>query len=103
MQTRFQLYTNPLVSGYAHAGVMHFDGNGNLGASFSTSINGVTFTGTFRGTYSVNADGTGTIVVNLPWLNLQGHGSFVLTDNADASYFMSTDPGYSVTGSTRKQ
>lgn len=87
----------------ASSGRMHFDGRGNMGAEYTTVVNGVTFTGSFTGTYTVNPDGTGSIVVFLPWLNTHAHGNFVLVDDANGSYFTSTDPGYSVTGSTRKQ
>lgn len=87
----------------ASSGRMYFDGRGNMGADFTTIVNGVTFTGSFTGTYAVNPDGTGSIVVNLPWLATVAHANFVLVDDANGSFFTSTDPGYSVTGSTRKQ
>lgn len=86
----------------ASSGRIEFDGDGNVTADYTTSVGGTTFTGFFAGTYSVNADGTGAIVVNLPWLNTQGHGNFVLVDKGDGTFFTSTDPGYSVTGSTRR-
>ena len=86
----------------ASSGRIDFDGQGNAHADYSTSVGGITFTGTFEGTYSVNNNGTGSIVVNLPWLSTQGHGKFVIVDDGKGTYFMSVDAGYSVTGSTKR-
>lgn len=90
------------LGGIASSGVIRFDGFGGVRADYTTSVGGVTFTGSFLGTYDVNPDGTGSIVVNLPWLNTQGHGNFVLVDHGEGTFFTSTDRGYSVTGSTRR-
>ncbi len=92
------LSTGPVAS----SGPIHFDGNGNLAANYTTSINGTTFTGSFTGTYTVNPDGTGAVVLTLALLGLQAHGNFVLVDHGDGTFFTSTDAGFSVTGSTRK-
>ncbi len=86
----------------ASSGLIRFDGHGNARADYTTSVGGTTFTGTFLGTYTVNPEGTGSLVVYLPWLNLQAHGNFVLVDHGDGTFFSSTDAGYSVTGSTRR-
>ena len=93
--------SHKVLGAIASTGRIDFDGQGGCHARFSTSVNGTTFTGTFDGTYSVNPDGTGSIVIQLPWLSMQGHGSFVLIDEGKGTYFMSVDAGYSVTGSTR--
>ncbi len=90
------------LGGIASSGIIRFDGFGGVRADYTTSVGGVTFTGSFLGTYDVNPDGTGSIVVNLPWLNTQGHGNFVLVDRGEGTFFTSTDRGYSVTGSTRR-
>lgn len=90
------------LGGIASSGIIRFDGLGGVRADYTTSVGGVTFTGTFLGTYNVNPDGTGSIVVNLPWLNTNGHGNFVLVDRGEGTFFTSTDRGYSVTGSTRR-
>ncbi len=86
----------------ASSGVIRFDGFGGATADFATSVGGTTFTGTFRANYRVDANGAGSIVIHLPWLNLQGHGNFVLVDRGEGTFFTSTDAGYSVTGSTRR-
>lgn len=94
--------THATLGGIASSGIIRFDGFGGVQADYTTSVGGVTFTGSFLGTYDVNPDGTGSIVVNLPWLSTQGHGNFVLVDHGEGTFFTSTDRGYSVTGSTRR-
>ena len=86
----------------AGSGRINFDGEGNVSAVFTTSVDGTAFTGTYRGIYSVAADGTGSIVLDLPWLGLQATGDFVIVDRGQGTYFTSTDLGYSVTGSTQQ-
>jgi hypothetical protein len=86
----------------ASSGRIDFDGRGNARADFTTSIGGRAFTGSFFATYQVNANGTGSILIHLPWLNTQGHGNFVIVDHGERTYFTSTDAGYSVTGSTQR-
>lgn len=86
----------------ASSGRIDFDGFGNLLADYTTSVGGVAFTGTFTGTYTVNANGTGSVTLNLPQPGAQAHGNFVLVDNADETFFTSTDVGYSVVGRTRR-
>jgi hypothetical protein len=86
----------------ASSGRIDFDGRGNCTADFTTSVGGRAFTGSFRGSYLVNPNGTGTILVDLPWLNTQGHGNFVIVDHGDGTFFTSVDSGYSVTGRTQR-
>ncbi len=93
--------TTATMSPVASSGTIRFDGHGHVDAAFTTSVNGMTFTGTFTGTYTVNSNGTGSIVIDLPFLGLQSHGDFVILDRGKGTYFTSTEPGYSVTGSTR--
>ncbi len=90
------------VGAVASSGRIEFDGAGGLSASFTTAVNGNVFNGRFTGTYQVRGDGTGSILVNLPWLATQAHGSFVILDGGAGTYFTSTDAGYSVTGTTRQ-
>ena len=90
------------VGAIASSGAIDFDGHGHLAARYTTSINGIAFTGNFIGTYTVNPDGTGAVVLTLALLGLQANGNFVLVDHGDATFFTSTDAGFSVTGSTRK-
>ena len=92
----------PGVGPVASSGRIEFDGNGGLAATFTTSVAGKTFTGSFTGSYTVQPDGTGTVLVDLPWLSTQARGDFVIVDHGDATFFTATDAGYSVTGSTRE-
>lgn len=90
------------VGHVASSGRIEFDGAGGLSASFTTAVNGHVFNGRFTGSYLVRGDGTGSIRIELPWLGLQAHGTFVIVDGGAGTYFTSTDAGYSVTGETRR-
>src|SRR5262249_18709273 len=86
----------------ASAGPIQFDGRGHLSADYNVTINGIFFQGSFTGTYTVNANGTGTVTLNLPKLGIQSHGSFVIVNDGDETFFTSTDPGQTITGVTEK-
>lgn len=86
----------------ASSGRIDFDGFGHVAASFTTSVGGVPFTGTFTGTYQVEPDGTGSVRVDLPWLGTSATGDFVVVDHGGGAYFTSTDRGYSVAGRTTR-
>lgn len=62
-------------------GLMTFDGAGGVTASFTSMRNGVLSTGTATGTYSINANGTGT--VNLTGQN--GTLQFAIVLNSTAA------------------
>jgi hypothetical protein len=86
----------------ASAGPIVFDGRGHLSADYNVTIDGTLFQGSFTGTYTVNANGTGTVTLNLPRLGIQSHGSFVIVNDGNETFFTSTDPGQTVTGVTKK-
>ncbi len=90
------------VGAVASSGRIEFDGAGGLSASFTTAVDGNVFNGRFTGSYLVRGDGTGSVLIELPWLLTQAHGTFVILDNGAGTYFTSTDAGYSVTGTTRQ-
>jgi hypothetical protein len=50
---------------FAEAGIMRFDGSGNLSGHSTVNLGGVTFPASFTGSYSVKSDCTGTVTVNL--------------------------------------
>jgi len=87
----------------ASSGPIFFDGNGNLSASYSTAVNGITFRGSFVGTYTMNTNGSGSVTLTLPLLGLQAHGDFVLIDDGKGTFFSCTDAGFSISGSTRRR
>ena len=72
------------VGPVASSGRIEFDGSDGLFASFTTSVNGHVFTGRFTGSYLVRADGTGSVLIQLPWLGAQARGNFVIQDKAAA-------------------
>jgi hypothetical protein len=89
-------------SAIAAVGPITFDGEGNLAATYSVSLGGQTFQGAFTGTYTVNADCTGTVTLLLPMLGLTSNGSFVIVDNGKETFFTGTDSGVTVSGATKR-
>src|SRR5262249_22356976 len=86
----------------ASAGRIVFDGRGHLSAVYNTTIDGTLFLGSFAGTYTVNANGTGTVTLDLPRLGIQSHGSFMIVNDGNETFFTSTDPGQTITGVTKR-
>jgi hypothetical protein len=89
-------------SSIAAAGPITFGGAGNLSATYDVNLGGTVFHGAFTGTYTVNADCTGTVTLQLPLLGISSHGSFVIVDNGRRTYFVGTDSGVTVSGETTK-
>lgn len=94
--------TSEVFGPVASTGRIDFDGLGGLRAEYTTSLGSQAFTGSFIGTYTVDANGTGSVTLLLPELNAVAHGNFVIVDGGQGAYFTSTDLGYSITGSTRR-
>ncbi len=86
----------------AAVGPINFDGAGNASATYSVNLGGRNFQGSFTGTYSVNADCTGSITLNLPVLGVSSNGRFVIVDNGKEAPFMGTDPGVTVVGVAKR-
>ena len=86
----------------AAVGPITFDGEGNLSATYTVSLNGKSFEGAFTGTYTVDADCTGMITLHLPLLGLTSKGSFVIVNQSRERFFTGTDPGVTITGVTKK-
>ncbi len=72
--------------------VQTFDGAGNFSASNTTNLGGLVFTSTGSGTYTVNADCSGSVVSNLSNGEVI-HFSFVIVDHGRQLLSVSTDPG----------
>jgi hypothetical protein len=94
--------TSRVFGTVASCGRIDFDGEGGLRAEYTTVLGGRPFHGTFVGTYTVDANGTGSVALELPFWSAQLHGDFVLVDRGDATYFTSTDTGYSIIGRTHR-
>jgi len=94
--------TSRVFGTVASCGRIDFDGEGGLRAEYTTVLGGRPFHGTFVGTYTVDPNGTGSVVLELPLWGAQVHGDFVLVDRGYGTYFTSTDPGYSIIGRTHR-
>lgn len=80
------------VGPIALVGTFTFDGNGNVTGAAVSSQNGSIGHGTYTGTYTVNADCTGAIVVQ----GSGGHAvhySFVMDDGGNGFQYICTDSG----------
>lgn len=86
----------------AAAGPITFDGDGNLSATYNVNLGGTPFQGAFTGTYTVNADCTGTVTLHLPLLGISTSGSFVIVSHGQETFFTGTDQGITVTGTTKR-
>lgn len=89
----------------AAVGTFTFDGNGNVTGATTVSNFGTIGTGTQKGTYTVNSDCTGAIVV----AGSGGHAShysFVIDDSGNGFQYICTDSGpisIVYTGTARRQ
>lgn len=98
----FQMVTSPLPSSVL--GVMSFDGAGNVTESLTligSPGNGPTLavsSGVFSGTYSVNPDGTGSMVFtsNSTGQSINVAMAFVITDNGSGLLLLGTNTGSNV-------
>jgi hypothetical protein len=83
----------PAMAGpFAGVSVENFDGRGGMTGSGMASLNGTILQSTFKGTYTVNADCSGTYTVQNS-LGLTIHGFFVIADNGNELHVVITDPG----------
>jgi hypothetical protein len=97
------LTSPPAFAGpFAGVNLETFDGKGGLTGSGVSSINGNIVPGTFQGTYTVNADCTGTYTVQNS-LGLTIHAYFVIADGGNTLYDVITDPGAVITCVARRQ
>jgi hypothetical protein len=80
-----------------------FDGKGTLTGTGIGSLNGTIIPVTEKGTYTVNADCTGTYTVQVSPLGLTTHASFVIDDGRNELQIIVTDPGTVITCIARRQ
>ena len=91
------------VGPLAVIGVLTADRDGNISGVETLSVNGVITTGvTLTGTYTLNADCTGSIVTTAPDGSVTDH-DFVLDDNKKEIRIIVTEPGAVVVCTGRKQ
>ena len=94
---------NPSASLFAQVGRQTFDGNGNTGATATTSINGASFPATMKGTYAVNPDCTGSLTLHVSPVDITVHADFVIASDGAEFRAIVTDPGSVVTYVAKKQ
>jgi len=94
---------NPSASLFAQVGRQTFDGNGNTGATATTSINGASFPVTIKGTYAVNPDCTGSLTLNVSPVDITVHANFVIASDGAEFQAIVTDSGSVVTYVAKKE
>lgn len=83
------------TSPWALVGTFTFDGNGNVTGAATSVAFGKNGRGTQTGTYTVNSDCTGTIVVKGSGGNTS-HYSFVIDDSGNGFQYICTDSDPSI-------
>lgn len=87
---------------FAVSGYYEFHGDGTLRGGDTVSRNGVIIPRQYTGTYQVNADGTGTLQLNLN-PSFQPVGNFIIVDGGRAIEIIFAVPGNLNTFTLRKQ
>ena len=78
----------------AAVGRSAYDGKGNYVNPYTVSVNGVIFTGTQIGTYTVNSDCTGSVTAS----DGSAHYNFVIAPDGSRFDWIATDPGLVFSG-----
>ena len=91
------------VGPLAVVSVLTADGDGNSSGAETLSVNGTIIPGvTFTGTYTVNADCTGSLVTTTPDSSVTNH-NFVIDDNKKEIRIIVAEPGRVIVCIGRKQ
>jgi hypothetical protein len=83
----------PLAGPFAEVGRQTFDGRGNTEGTATLSANGNINKVTIEGTYTVNADCTGSMTLNVSPLGVTVHADFVIDDDGAELRAIVTDSG----------
>lgn len=83
-------------------GVNDFDGQGHFTATESINVGGVSVPSSFSGTYSINANCTGTLTAQFD-NGMTGNLYLSIVHGGDDVYAMFTDPGVTAAGSFARQ
>lgn len=95
------LFNGPIIGfgSFAAVGVVTFDGNGVVSGTESASANGVPFSATFTGTYTLNQDCTGSITATFNPGNFEATLAMAVHENGKQAFVMqSNPPGTALTG-----
>ena len=87
----------------AGAGRMVADGKGGVTGADTFSLDGTISRRTYTGTYSMNADCTGSMVLQVPGTTGAAHGDIVAVNNAREINFIQTDPNVIFSGVFKRQ
>ena len=87
---------------FAITGRFESDGEGHFAGAGSESVSGSVFHTAFQGTYEINADCTGSAILQFS-NNVAAHLEFVLVDDAAEILIIDTDQGTIETGVAKKQ
>jgi hypothetical protein len=83
----------PYAGPFAEVGRQTFDGKGNTHATATTSSNGSIVKVTIGGTYTVNQDCTGSMILEVSPFDSTVHADFVISDDGAEIRYIDTDSG----------
>src|SRR6266705_829397 len=86
----------------AAAGRITFDGNGHVSGTQTRVVAGSSLDETYSGTYSVNADCTGSFTVLVQPDTRTSTVNLVWTDNTNGASAVFTNPGFVLTATARR-
>jgi len=95
--------TNFSIGQFAIVGRMTADGNGHFTGSGVQSVNGKIAQSTFTGTYTVQADCTGTALMTFDTSGIKDSLSFVSVNDGNELLFLDIGGGTVETGSAKRQ
>lgn len=95
--------SNPSPSPFAQVARQTFDGKGNTEGTATTNINGTSFPVTIKGTYTVNADCSGSVTLDISPVGITVHADLVIVSDGAEFRALVTDPGTVVTVVGKRQ
>lgn len=99
------ILAGPDAGPFAGVGRQTFDGKGNTQATATVSVNGNIFHVTIKGTYVVNSDCTGSMILTVSAgpETFANHVDLVVVDGGAEFRAINTDPGSVITTVGKKQ
>lgn len=99
------IVAGPEAGAFGGVGRQTFDGNGNTQATATVSVNGNIFHTTIKGTYVVNSDCSGSMILTVSAgpETFTNHVNFVIVGAGTAFRAINTDPGTVITTTAKKQ
>ncbi len=94
---------DPSATLFAQVAKQSFDGKGNTEGTAITNTNGTSFPVTLKGTYTVNADCTGSVTLQVSPVGITVHADLVIVSDGAEFHAIVTDPGSVVTVVGKKQ